>query len=168
MFVMFLLRHELQVPLVVIGRGKGSYYQQVKDFVLQNGLTGKIIFLSELPGRESISGFLSEEDMPAIYQQASALLYPSYFEGFGLPIMEALYSGLPVITSNVSCMPEVGGEAAYYVNPDSSEEIAIGMQSVFSNNELAATMRQKGFVQAAEFSAEKYVTSIMNVYKSVW
>ena len=123
----FLLRNELDVPLVVIGDGK-KYKQQVKDYIKQNGLEKKIIFLSENAPEVPSSAFQTAVDFPAIYQSAIALVYPSFFEGFGIPVLEALSSRLPVITSGVSCLPETGGEAAYYVNPNSAEEIAEGIE----------------------------------------
>ena len=104
----FLLRNEMDIPLVVIGDG-GKYKQQVKDFILQHDLEKKIIFLSEKKEAKSDPGFLSTPDLAVIYQLAIAMIYPSFFEGFGAPVLEALWSRLPVITSNVSCLPEVGG-----------------------------------------------------------
>ena len=164
---LFLLRNEVNIPLVVIGRGSGSYYKKVKDFILQNGLEDKIIFLSEKPEARSTPGYLATEDLPVIYQLATAMIYPSFFEGFGAPIMEALWSELPVITSNVSCLPEVGGDAAYYVNPNSAEEIAEGMRRIQSDPELVQGMIAKGLLHAQDFTPQKYVDSVMNVYKSV-
>ena len=70
----------------------------------------------------------SASDFAAIYQSAIAMIYPSFFEGFGIPVLEALWSKLPVITSNVSCLPEAGGDGAYYVNPAQAEEIAEAMK----------------------------------------
>jgi len=162
---MFLLRNELDVPLVVIGRGSGDYYKKVKDFILQNDLGKKIIFLSEMDEAKTDKTFLRTEDLPGIYQLATAMLYPSFFEGFGAPIMEALWSRLPVITSNVSCMPEVGGDAAWYVNPESAEEIAEGMKQIHRDPALAQSMREKGWTYAQNFTPEKYVNSVMDVYK---
>ncbi|RYG40201.1 MAG: glycosyltransferase family 1 protein [Chitinophagaceae bacterium] len=164
---MFLLRNEINVPLVVIGKGRGKYYTKVKDFILQHDLENKIIFLSERPEAKTDKTYLQTEDLPAIYQLATAMLYPSFFEGFGAPIMEALWSRLPVITSNVSCMPEVGGDAAWYVNPNSSEEIAEGMKKIYQDRLLAASMRDKGWKYAQRFTPQKYVTSVMDVYKSI-
>lgn len=163
----FLLRDEMTVPLVIIGKGRGKYYTQVKDFILQNGLEKRIIFLSEMPEAKTDRTFLQTEDLPAIYQLATAMLYPSFFEGFGAPIMEALWSRLPVITSNVSCMPEVGGDAAYYVNPNSAEEIAVGMKRIHSDPALAASMKEKGWNYAQRFTPQKYVSSVMEVYKKL-
>ncbi|MBM3440663.1 MAG: glycosyltransferase family 4 protein, partial [Bacteroidetes bacterium] len=119
---MDLLRDEIDIPLVVIGEGK-KYLQQVKAYVEKVGLSNRIIFLSAHPAARQIS-FQNASDFPAIYQLATAMIYPSMFEGFGIPVLEALWSGLPVITSNISSLPEAGGDAALYVNPAHPEEIA--------------------------------------------
>lgn len=165
---LFLLRNDVDIPLVVIGKGSGKYYQSVMDFILQNGLEKKIIFLSAAPAAKTDNTWLITEDLPVIYQLATAMIYPSFFEGFGAPIMEALWSRLPVITSNVSCMPEVGGDAAWYVNPNSAEEIAEGMKKIYHDSTVAESMRQKGWVHAQNFTPAKYVNSVMDVYKSLW
>lgn len=162
----FLLRDELNIPLVVIGEG-GKYKQQVKDYVLQNGLEKKILFLSENNVAQSSESFQDGTDFPAIYQQATAMIYPSFFEGFGIPILEALWSKTPVITSNVSCLPEAGGNAAAYVNPSSAEEIAIAMRNVATVENLADTMREKGWQHAQQFSQKASATNVMNVYKKI-
>jgi glycosyltransferase involved in cell wall biosynthesis len=163
----FLLRSEMNIPIVVIGDG-GKYKQQVKDYIKQNGLESKIIFLSENPSAKSSPSFQSAIDFPAIYQSAIAMIYPSFFEGFGIPVLEALSGRLPVITSNVSCLPEAGGDAAYYVNPASVEEIAAGMKKIYSDKVFAATMIEKGSQHAQKFTPHKSAESVMNVYKSLW
>lgn len=163
---MFLLREEMNIPLVVIGDG-GKYKQQVKDFVLQHGLQERIIFLSDNENARSMASFKSAADFPAIYQQAVAMIYPSTFEGFGIPVLEALNSGLPVITSNISCLPEAGGDAAYYVNPLVAEEIAAGMKEIYSNKVGAELMRQKGYEHAALFSPQRCADKVMEVYQSL-
>jgi glycosyltransferase involved in cell wall biosynthesis len=163
----FLLRNELNIPLVVIGDG-GKYKQQVKDYIKQNGLENRIVFLSESSSAKSSQTFQSAKDFPAIYQSAIAMIYPSFFEGFGIPVLEALWSKLPVITSNTSCLPEAGGEGAYYVNPASAEEIAAGMKKIYTDKQFAATMTEKGWQHAQKFTPQKHAESVMNVYKSVW
>jgi glycosyltransferase involved in cell wall biosynthesis len=163
----FLLRNELDVPLVVIGGGT-KYKQQVKDYVKQNGLDNRIIFLSDDTSAKSSKAFQSAIDFPAVYQSSLAMIYPSFFEGFGIPILEALWSKVPVITSNVSCLPEAGGDAAYYVNPNSAEEIAKGMKKVYSDNDFADDMRKKGWQHAQNFTQQKCADAVMNVYKKIW
>jgi glycosyltransferase involved in cell wall biosynthesis len=161
---LFLLRNELEVPLVVIGDG-GKYKQQVKDYIKQNGLENKVIFLSENPVAKSSAAFQSAQDFPAIYQSAIAMIYPSFFEGFGIPVLEALWSRLPAITSNVSCMPETGGDAALYVNPNNAEEIAAAMKKIYTDTAVAAAMKEKGMLHAQNFAQQKCAASVMKVYE---
>lgn len=163
----FLLRNELNIPLVVIGDG-GKYKQLVKDFVFQNGLENRIMFLSENPSTKLSPSFISAADFPAIYQSAVAMIYPSFFEGFGIPVLEALCSKLPVVTSNTSCLPEAAGKGAYYVNPGSAEEIAGGMRKIYSDKEFATAMIERGWLHAQNFTQQKCAASVMNVYKSIW
>lgn len=159
----FLLRNELQIPLVVIGDGSG-YMQVVKDYVKQQGIGESIIFLSQDPLTKDQEGFKTAADFPAIYQQAIAMIYPSFFEGFGIPVLEALYSRLPVVTSNLSCLPEAGGDAALYVNPHEAIEIAEAMRRIYHDELLAAEMKEKGWQHAKKFTPGKCAASVMDVY----
>lgn len=154
------------IPLVVIGDG-GDYKQKVKTCIAENRLQDKVIFLSETAAGKTEAGFRSSQDFPAIYQMATAMIYPSIFEGFGIPVLEALYSGLPVITSNVSCMPETGGDAALYVNPGDVHEMAAAMQRVASDEALRKDMIKRGFEHALKFSPQKTAAAVMDVYKSI-
>ncbi len=163
---LFLLREELDIPLVVIGNG-GKYKQQVRDFVMQNGLERKVIFLSDNKKAIASPAFRSAATFPAIYQSAIAMIYPSFFEGFGIPVLEALWSRLPVITSNVSCLPEAGGDGAFYVNPAISEEIATGMKKIFEDGTFADSLREKGWRHAQQFTQQKCADAVMNVYNSL-
>ena len=162
----FLLRNDCKIPLVVIGDGT-KYKQQVKDFITQNGLDNQIIFLSENALAKVASSFLRAEDFPAIYQMAIAMIYPSFFEGFGIPVLEALCSRLPVITSNVSSLPEAGGDGAYYVNPNSAEEIAEGMIKILADKSFAETMKEKGWQHAQNFTQKKCATDVMKIYETL-
>jgi glycosyltransferase involved in cell wall biosynthesis len=162
----FILRNEIQIPLVVIGDG-GKYKQQVKDFIKQNDLEKKIIFLSEHPAARSSKSFQNAEDFPAIYQSATAMIYPSFFEGFGIPILESLWSRLPVITSAISSLPEVGGDAAYYVDPQRAEEIAEGMRKIYVDQVMANDLKERGFQQAQKFTGELCAGRVMNVYNGL-
>lgn len=163
---LFLLRNELKIQLIVIGQGR-KYLQQVKDYILQNGMLQNVIFLSEEFSAKTSRSFQSATDFPAIYQQASAMIYPSFFEGFGIPVLEALWSRLPVITSNTSSLPEVGGDAAYYVNPYKAEEIAEGMKRIITDKIMADQLKERGWKQAQKFTAEKCASLVMNVYNSI-
>jgi len=161
-----ILKGELEIPLVVIGDGK-KYKQQVKDYIAQVGLQNQVIFLSE-KNTAALTSYRTAADFPAIYQSAIAMIYPSFFEGFGIPVLEALWSELPVITSNTSCLPEAGGEGAYYVNPAQPEEIAIGMKKIYYDKLFTDTLRNKGWQHAQNFTPQKHATSVMNVYQTLW
>ena len=163
---MNLLKKEVPIPLVVIGEG-GTYKEQVKDYIREKVLEEQVIFLSERASTISSPSFQNAADFPAIYQSATAMIYPSIYEGFGLPVLESLWSRLPVITSNISCLPEVGGNAAYYVNPESAEEIALAMKEIYYDKELVSAMKEKGWAYAQQFSAQKCAASVMDVYRKI-
>lgn len=160
---MVLLKDKTAIPLVVIGDGKKEK-AEVKQLMKLNGMEDRLIFLNELPAAKE-SRFTTGEDFPAIYQQALALVYPSIFEGFGLPVLEALWSGLPVICSNTSSLPEVAGDAALYFAPDDFAMLATHIMNIASNDALVAALQTKGFRQAQKFTNEKYADDIMNIYK---
>jgi glycosyltransferase involved in cell wall biosynthesis len=163
---MHLLQNKTELPLVVIGEG-GNYKKQVKEYIAQNNLENRIIFLSEQPEVKSDKEFQSPKTFAAIYQMATAMIYPSFFEGFGIPVLEALWSRLPVITSNVSCLPETGGDGAYYVDPNSAEEIAEAMKRISEEKELREALIDKGWQHAQNFTLRKCTDSVMNVYQKI-
>ncbi len=166
------VKDRLTIPLIVIGEGR-KYEQQVKQYITENHLEAQVIFLSSLEtfpssksgvNNSSVQSFKTAIDLPAIYQQALCMLYPSVFEGFGLPVLEALWSRLPVITSNISCLPETGGDAAYYVDPYSVNDIANAMLEVSTNHSLAQQMEEKGWQHAQKFNPQKCAADVMEVY----
>jgi glycosyltransferase involved in cell wall biosynthesis len=157
-----LLQKNTSIPLVVIGDG-GKYKQQVQAYCHAHNLSGKIIFLSEGAAAQ-LPAFKTAADFPAIYQQATAFIYPSIFEGFGIPVLEALWSSVPVITSNISCLPETGGDAAYYVDPFSPNSIAGAIEKVVSDQNLRNDMVAKGVVHAHKFTPEACASNVMQVY----
>ncbi len=162
---MLLLKGKLSIPLVVIGEGK-KYKIRIKRFISENNLNEQVIFLSENEIAKTHPQFKNSTHFPAIYQMAEALIYPSTFEGFGIPILEAMCSKLPVITSNVSCMPEAGGDGALYVDPFDEKDIADKIFAVATNNNLAESLKEKGWLQAQKFTREKCATAVMQVYKT--
>jgi glycosyltransferase involved in cell wall biosynthesis len=111
--------------------------------------------------------YVSEEEMPLLYASAKVLLYPSFYEGFGLPILEAMAVGTPVITSSVSSMSEVGGEAVEYVNPESVIDIENKLRFVWSDQKKRDSMIKKGFLQAKKFSWEKCAKETAEVYRKL-
>ena len=151
------------IPLVVIGDGD-DYEKVVKDYVQKFKLHNQVIFLSDRLETKSLDSFRSAKDFPAIYQQALCMIYPSIFEGFGIPILEALWSKIPVITSNISCLPETGGDAALFVDPASPEEIANALLQITNDDALVESMIEKGWRHAQKFTPEKCASAVMQVY----
>ena len=160
-----LLKDKMDIPLVVIGNGK-KQKEEATQFMQANGIADRLILLNEMPVSKE-PAFTTAADFPAIYQQALALVYPSIFEGFGAPLLEALWSGLPVISSNTSSLPEVAGDAALYFSPVDFELLAKHMYTIATDKNIAMDLRKKGFEQAQHFTTQKYADSIMNVYQSI-
>jgi glycosyltransferase involved in cell wall biosynthesis len=154
------------IPLVVIGNGR-DYKQKVQDYLKANNLEKRVIFLSDREEVKKDPAFQRPQTFAAIYQMATAMVYPSFYEGFGIPVLEALWSRLPAITSNVSCLPETGGDAAYYVNPGRSEEIAEAMMRISEDAALRQEMIRKGWEHAQNFTLEKCTRVVMDVYKKL-
>jgi glycosyltransferase involved in cell wall biosynthesis len=158
------LEGDLDIPLVVIGKGK-AYRQTVVSYLQQHNLAAKVIFLSDHPAFSR--QVQTTENIAMIYQMAVALIYPSLYEGFGIPLLEGMWSRVPVITSLASCMPEIAGDAALYINPLNVEELAEAMKKVYLNEELRLALTEKGLLQAQKFTLEKCTRSLMEVYKNV-
>ena len=112
-------------------------------------------------------GYLHEDTLAVMYRLASVFVFPSLYEGFGLPPLEAMVSGTPVVTSNVSSLPEVAGDAAVLVDPYDPEAIADGIHRVLTNDQLRQELRQKGLARARQFSWEASVRRVREIYGEV-
>lgn len=159
------LKGKLNVPLLVIGNGK-KYKQLIKDFVADNNLEKQVIFLQEKISADD-KQIQQTNTIAAMYQMAVAFIYPSFFEGFGIPVLEGLWSKTPVITSNTSCLPEAGGSGAFYIDPYSIDAIAEAMEKVYHDTDLRNKMIEEGWQHAQNFSLEKCSAAVMNVYKKM-
>ena len=159
--------HILQapIPLVVIGKGNNAYAKKVRAYIHEKKMTDKIIFLNEHPAASS-HDFTSSKDFPAIYQLAFALIYPSLFEGFGIPVLEGISSGIPVISSRTSSMPEAGGKGALYINPSDEHEIAHAMSQLLNDSALNLQLIRHGQQHAQEFTKEKMARQMIDLYTS--
>jgi glycosyltransferase involved in cell wall biosynthesis len=162
---MALAKDQLDLPLVVIGDGKKEKLE-AKAFMQDHGMGSRLVLLNEMTVAK-LPAFTTAEDFPAIYQQALALVYPSVFEGFGAPLLEALYSGLPVISSSTSSLPEVAGDAALYFDPQDHKTLAKHMVDIAGNPALVTELRTRGLEQAKKFSSASYAQGIMEVYNIV-
>jgi glycosyltransferase involved in cell wall biosynthesis len=114
-----------------------------------------------------LPGYVPDEDLPAVYAGAQALVFPSLYEGFGLPVLEAMACGTPVLASRTSSMPEVGGEAALYFDPTSVEEMADNVYRFLRDKALKEEMQVEGLAQAARFSWKQAATETEAVYSAV-
>ena len=148
-------RSNLSIPLVIVGKGK-SYIDEIKAVAEKYNLQSQIIFRHNVP----------LEDLPAIYSLSEIFLFPSLFEGFGIPILEAMCCGIPVITSKGSCFKETGGDAALYIDPYNANELADAIYKVLSDNKVREEMISKGKLQSDKFTDDKIAQNLMNVYQS--
>lgn len=160
-----LIQNDIPIPLVVVGKG-GAYKEKVQQYLVENKLEGKVIFLSDQLATAGKKPFIATDDFPALYQLSTAMIYPSFYEGFGMPIIEAMSGGVPVITSTTSCMPEIAGEAAYLADPERPQEMADGFRKYYGDAAYRNEAIAKGFQNAQRFAADKYAQSVMNTYHS--
>lgn len=145
-----------EYQLVLVGP-RDKRYPEVSRLVKKLGL-GKAVILA---------GFVSEKELLILYNTAVGFIFPSLYEGFGLPPLEAMANGLPVIASNVSSLPEVVGDAALLVNPEDVEEISQAVFKILTDEELRKKLRRKGLARAKKFSWEKTAERTLEVYKRV-
>jgi len=110
---------------------------------------------------------VAEADLPALYSGATLFVFPSLYEGFGLPVLEAMACGTPVVCSNTSSLPEIVGEAALTFDPLDVTEMAAKIEEVLHNEALREEMREKGLRQAAKFSWERTAQETLEVYREV-
>ncbi|MEK7620440.1 MAG: glycosyltransferase family 1 protein [Patescibacteria group bacterium] len=110
-------------------------------------------------------GYVDAHDLPALYRSASVTTFPSIYEGFGLPILESMQSGTPVITSHTSSMPEVGDDAAIYIDPYNSRDISEALRGLLGSSSLQKQLRDRGIVRAKQFTWEKTARETLEVFK---
>jgi glycosyltransferase involved in cell wall biosynthesis len=145
-----------QAKLVIIG-DEISKHQALRRAVHRHNLHKHVRFL----------GFVSDETLAVLYRLASVFVFPSLYEGFGLPPLEAMASGTPVVTSNVSSLPEVVGDAAVLVDPYDTQAIADGLARTLSDRDLRETLRARGLARARQYSWERSVQQVRQIYEEV-
>lgn len=144
------------IQLVIAGK-KGWLYESILSSPERLGIKDKVVFLD----------FVPDEDLPLLYKGAICYMLPSLYEGFGLPILEAMKYGCPVITSNVSSMPEAGGNAALYIDPTDVDSILDKMKKIIVNEKLRSELIDKGKKQVDRFSWEKAAKETLAVLEEV-
>jgi len=134
-----------------VGWKKGEIYRLVEELDLRKWIT--------------FTGAILPADLPILYNLSEAFLFPSFYEGFGLPVLEAMACGVPVVTSNVSALPEVAGDAALYVNPHAVDEMAEGILRILSDEDLRKRCITKGLQQAKLFTWERCAAETLQAFK---
>lgn len=158
-------KHRSSIPLVVIGEGN-EYLQTVRAFLQANEMQELVRFISYHDAARSLS-FQQAKDVPAFYSMSKGLLYPSLLEGFGIPLVEAFATATPVITAASTCLPEVAGNAALFVDPLNEMELAEAMWQLESDALLRNRLLEEGMKRKQIFSPEQTARSLMAVYESM-
>ncbi|MGE5341003.1 MAG: glycosyltransferase family 4 protein [Candidatus Omnitrophota bacterium] len=143
-----------EFKLVLVGK-KGWFYDAIFKRIVDYGLEERVV----------VTGYVDEEVKRSLLMHAFAFVYPSFYEGFGLPILEAMIVGVPVITGNLSSLPEVAGDAALLVNPNNCEEIAESMTRLLSDPGLTAELSQRSIARAKKFSWRHTAEKIMHTFR---
>lgn len=143
-----------EIPLVVIGK-KTKYFQKISNFIVKNKLEKQVHFLEGV----------SMEELAVIYKLADIFVYPSFFEGFGIPVIEALFSKTVTITSNTSCLPEAGGPDSVYIDPENYLDIQSKIKFLWDNKSERKRRADKGFEFVQKFNDEPIANQLMSLYK---
>ncbi len=150
--------HNLPHQLVVVGM-KGWMYSGVFELVKTYGLENKVIFTDYIPSES--------QDLNLLYNFAEIFIYPSFYEGFGFPIIEAFKCGIPVIASNISSCAEIAGNAAILINPNNSDEIVKAVLKIINDPNLRNQLKLKGLTRSGFFSWEKAARKTLEVFEEV-
>ncbi len=145
-------RMDMNMKLVIIGR-RGWKFEEILEAPARFGVKEQVLFLEDV----------TDENLPEFYKNAELFVLPSLYEGFGLPILEAMKYGCPVATSNISSLPEAGGDAAIYFDPENVDDMAHAIEKVLSDKKLRGGMIKKGHDQVKKFSWEKSAREVLKV-----
>jgi glycosyltransferase involved in cell wall biosynthesis len=148
------LKQVKDIPLLVIGKKK-SYFQKVKEYIDKNDLRSRVLFLENVDNNH----------LPVIYRNAEVFIFPSLFEGFGIPIIEALTTKTPVITTKGACFPEAGGPDSIYIDPLNEKELAENINKLLQSETLRKEIAEKGFEYAQRFHPKTVTALVMDIYK---
>ncbi|HRX12315.1 MAG TPA: glycosyltransferase family 1 protein [Draconibacterium sp.] len=147
---------KLDIQVVFVGKHT-SYTKKLNRFISENKMDGQVNFLNGI----------SENDLAGLYRLATLSVYISFFEGFGLPVIESMASGCPVITSNVSCLPETAGRAAVLCAPNDINELGRQIKSILENETIRNVLVEKGLERAKIFHPEHFSNKMISLYNEI-
>lgn len=153
-FGKLITEHGLDIQLVIAGR-KDAFHSRIEDEIIEAGLSERVIF----------TGFVTDQQLAGLYRGAELYVFPSLSEGFGLPGLEAMSYGLPVASSNATCLPEVYGEAVEYFDPTNIDDMAQVLAKLYGNKKRQAELVKKGFAQINKYSWEATAQKTLAVYQ---
>lgn len=150
------LLEDKEIALVAVGKHT-PYTEEIEQYIREHGLSERVFLKCNV----------TFVDLPAVYQMASLFVYPSFFEGFGIPIIEAIHSELPVIAATGSCLEEAGGPSSIYVDPYDEVELAEQITRILSSPELADKMKAEGKEYVSRFEDEAIAKNMMHIYEDI-
>lgn len=151
------LKDQIPHDLVLIGSQDKEYVKKIQRAIVDGGILERVHF----------PGYVSNEEMPMIYQSAGAFVYPAEFEGWGIPVVEALFSEVPVITSRTSCLPESSGPYSIHIDPHNVEELATELEKCLYDEDLRKLMIHQGRLHAEQFHWKKTSRTLMEAYQTL-
>ncbi|OYT16649.1 MAG: glycosyl transferase [Bacteroidetes bacterium 4572_77] len=155
-YYLYLEKSKEKLPLVLADHSPGDLFLFLNSNQSQHKENLKFI------------GYIRNSEMPYLYQLSHLFLYPSIRESFGIPILESMKMSTPVITSNISCMPEIAGRGAYYADPFDENSIATAMEELLQNPTLYKSMVDRGHQRVAEFSWRESAKKLLEIYENVY
>ncbi len=153
---LYFLPKDVQIPLVIIGHGK-AYLQAIKKYIAENNIENRVLWRSDV----------SNVDLPAIYQSAAVFIYPSLYEGFGIPLIEAAYSKVPIVTSRFSSLPEAAGEFCAYANVHFPQSIAENVDNLLKNTSYQQSNVNNSYRYAQRFRGEVVTDALIQLYNEL-
>jgi len=150
-------RTDAELSLVVAGRTQSGYQPELERAIAEE-FRADVHFL----------GHVSDDTVATLYEHAAVFVFPSLYEGFGLPPLEAMGYGTPVIASDRASIPEVVGDAGMYVDPEDSVDLVTKLATVLENEDIQADLRERGYDRYEEFSWERTASETLDIYREVW
>jgi glycosyltransferase involved in cell wall biosynthesis len=147
---------KISEKLVIVGK-KGWNYENIYKIIYENNIENEVVF----------TGYVDENEKPAIYQMAKLFVFPSIYEGFGIPVLEAMASGIPVIVSNTSSLPEVVGDAGILIDSQKTEDIEMSIYRILTDKKLSTELIEKGLRQSKKFTWENSANKLYDIYDKV-